>query len=197
MNIVLYGASGHGKVIWEILESNGITPVCVWDDADKEPLWNLMVTKPGKLNDEKLILSIGDNRIRKLIACRYGNDNFTSAIHRLATISIRSKIGVGTVVMANAVLNADSIIGVHCILNTASVVEHDCSLGDFVHLSPHATLCGNVTVGEGTHIGAGAVVIPSISIGKWCTIGAGTVIIRDVPDGAIVVGSPGRISGYK
>lgn len=30
-------------------------------------------------------------------------------------------------------------------------------------------------------------------IGEWCTIGAGAVIIHDVPDGATVVGNPGRI----
>jgi acetyltransferase EpsM len=48
-------------------------------------------------------------------------------------------------------------------------------------------------VGEGTQIGAGAVVIPNVTIGSWCMIGAGTVIIKDIPNGATVVGNPGRI----
>ena len=30
-------------------------------------------------------------------------------------------------------------------------------------------------------------------IGEWCTIGAGAVIIKDIPDGATVVGNPGKI----
>jgi acetyltransferase EpsM len=57
----------------------------------------------------------------------------------------------------------------------------------------YAALAGNVYVGEGTHIGLRASVIQGIRIGKWCTIGAGAVIINDIPDGATVVGNPGRI----
>jgi acetyltransferase EpsM len=41
--------------------------------------------------------------------------------------------------------------------------------------------------------GIGVYAIQGIKIGKWCAIGAGIVIIRDVPDGATVVGNPGRI----
>lgn len=58
-------------------------------------------------------------------------------------------------------------------------------------------LAGNVIVGEGTHLGIGACVIQGIRIGKWCTIGAGTVIIKDIPDGATVVGNPGKIIKIK
>jgi acetyltransferase EpsM len=36
-------------------------------------------------------------------------------------------------------------------------------------------------------------VLPEINIGKWTTIGAGAVVIKDVPDGAVIVGNPGRI----
>jgi len=52
-------------------------------------------------------------------------------------------------------------------------------------------------MGNGSHIGIGASVIQGITIGKWCTIGAGAVIIKDIPDGATVVGNPGRIIKQK
>lgn len=61
------------------------------------------------------------------------------------------------------------------------------------NISPNAALAGNVTIGEGTHVGMGASIIQGIKIGKWCTIGAGAVIIQDIPDGATVVGNPGKI----
>lgn len=67
----------------------------------------------------------------------------------------------------------------------------------YVHISPNAALAGNVEVGEGTHIGIGTAIIQGIKIGKWCTIGAGAVIIKDVPDGAKVVGNPGKIIKIK
>ena len=58
-------------------------------------------------------------------------------------------------------------------------------------------MAGHVEVGEGSHIGIGVSIIQGIKIGKWCTIGAGTVIIKDVPDGATVVGNPGKIIKIK
>ena len=43
--------------------------------------------------------------------------------------------------------------------------------------------------------GAGAIILPSVKIGAHCMIGAGSVITKDVPDGKIVMGVPGRIIG--
>jgi acetyltransferase EpsM len=54
-------------------------------------------------------------------------------------------------------------------------------------------LLGNVFVGEGTQVCAGVVILPGVKVGKWCVIGAGSIILKDVPDGSIVVGNPGRI----
>ncbi len=194
---ILYGASGHGKVIFEILEANGMTPDAVWDDAPKPDFWNFPVGKPQFFHTKeeyKTIISIGNNAIRKKIAERIKDQSlFISAVHPSAILSARSIIGIGTAVMAGVVVNADCKMGAHGILNTNCTVEHDCVLGDYVHISPDATLCGNVTVGDLTHIGAGVTVIPGITIGKNCIIGAGAVVIRDVPDNSMVVGNPGKI----
>lgn len=194
--MILFGASGHGKVILDILQLNKINVSTVWDDNPSDadlmgvPIWQSSESMP--LNCEAII-SIGNNQIRKDIANKYSDWKFRIAVHPSAIVSENSEIGNGTVIMANAVINPSVVTGKHCIINTASVIEHDCVLADFVHISPNAALAGNVEVGEGTHIGIGATVIQGIKIGKWCTIGAGAVIIRDVPDGCTVVGNPGRI----
>ena len=98
--------------------------------------------------------------------------------------------------MIYAIVNADATIGNHVIINTAALIEHDCTIDDFAHISPKVTLSGNVKIGTGTHVGSGAIVIPGIKIGKWCTIGAGAVFINDIPDGATVIGNPGKIIKY-
>jgi len=191
----LYGASGHAKVIIEILELKGIEIKGLFDD---NPAINKLLDYPcyGPLTNDyvidELIVSIGDNLMRKNISNRL-NCQFGKAIHPSAKISSRSTIRTGTVVMANAVINSGTIVGKHVIINTTASVDHDCIIGDYVHISPNATLCGGVSVGEGTHIGAAAVIIPNITIGKWSVIGAGSVVIRDIPDYAVVVGNPGRI----
>lgn len=195
--MIVYGASGHGKVIIDILESLGQSDITVWDDEDKLPVWGYPVRRPLptlEVND-KIIISMGSNATRKKVVERLGSAvSFGKAIHVAAYVSGRILvIGEGTVIMAGVIVNPDVSIGRHCIINTGASVDHDCVIGDYVHISPNAALCGDVHVGEGTQVGAGASVIPGIKIGKWCTIGAGAVVINNIPDYATAVGNPARI----
>jgi sugar O-acyltransferase (sialic acid O-acetyltransferase NeuD family) len=193
VKMYIFGASGHGKVIAEIAENNGI----VLDGfIDNDPAKVELLGYPVLNNLEKLtdiIIAIGNNKVRKNIVVNNPNFNYIKLAHNRANISQRTTIGIGTVVMAGVTVNVDVSIGLHCIINTNTSVDHDCVIADFVHLSPNVALAGNVTIGEGTHIGIGASVIQGIKIGSWCTIGAGAVIIKDIPDGCTVVGNPGKI----
>jgi sugar O-acyltransferase (sialic acid O-acetyltransferase NeuD family) len=194
--MILYGASGHGKVIADILQECKHAPVEFWDDVPSAD-FNFKVSKTpadfSAVHDE-VVVSIGINATRKRIVEKLdGNVRYGTAIHPKSVLSNTVTIAEGTVVMAGAVINIDTVVGRHCIINTNASVDHDCVIGDYVHISPNVALCGNVTIGEGTHMGAGSVAIPGIKIGKWASIGAGTVVIRDVPDYATVVGNPGKV----
>lgn len=192
----LYGASGHAKVIIEILEKSGIVIKGLFDDNKNIiQLFNYKCIdyNPNEHYNELLIVSIGDNFTRKIIVDRISHINYGKAIDKTSSVSKRSIISVGTVVMPGAIVNSDTHIGKHCIINTNASVDHDCFLEDYVHISPGSSLSGGVIVGEGTHIGTGSSVIPNIRIGKWCIIGSGCVVIRDIPDYSVVVGNPGKI----
>ncbi len=199
--LYIFGASGHGKVVAELVASTHCKIESMIDDAPQStalgfiPIINSLSIIPSKL-DVAMIIAIGNNLIRKKISLRYSDCNFFSCIHPKAFVSPSASVGLGTVVMVHAVVNSEAKIGKHVIINTASIIEHDCIIADFVHISPKVILSGNVSVGLGTHIGSGVIVIPGIKIGKWCTIGAGAVIINDIPDGATVIGNPGRIIKY-
>ncbi len=194
--IYVFGASGHGLVIHDILECNNIQLDAYVDDHPQEAtqhgIWVMhsrdFDPKPG----DQMIIGIGVNKNRKRVSAAWVVDYLT-ATHPQSVVSKKAHLGPGTVVMPGAVVNIGSIAGQHVIVNTGACVDHECHLGDFVHVAPNATLCGNVTVGEGAYIGAGAVVIQGITLGKWCTVGAGAVVIEDVPDGAVVVGNPARV----
>ncbi|WP_343672651.1 acetyltransferase [Chitinophaga sp.] len=193
--IYLYGASGHAKVILEILEQQGNKVAGLFDDNQAlHSLWEYEVNRYAPEWNSKItgmLIALGNNRARRQIAEQL-NVPFIKGIHPAATVSGRAVLGNGTVVMAGVTINADAVIGRHCIINTNASVDHDCILEDYVDISPNVALCGGITIGEGTHIGAGAVVKPGIMIGRWATIGAGTVVIRDVPDSAVIVGNPGK-----
>src|SRR5436190_20510347 len=120
--MIVYGASGHGKVIIEILEDIHEPHIEIWDDADCPPVWEYPVKRPfsaGMQVDDKVIISIGFNATRKKVAERLGKTMiFGKAVHSTAHISKRAVVGEGTVIMANATVNADTTIGRDCIINT-------------------------------------------------------------------------------
>tara|TARA_R110002072_G_scaffold258339_1_gene416999 strand:- start:274 stop:876 length:603 start_codon:yes stop_codon:yes gene_type:complete len=194
--LYIYGASGHGKVVIEIIEALGKEVVTVFDDDENiTQLLDYPVLPKDNVNPDKkipVLFAIGNNETRKKLAESNGFLVTEPLIHPSAIVSPRATLKNGTVVMPGAIINSQAEVGQHCIINSGAVVEHDCVLDNYVHISPNAALAGDVKVGEGTQIGIGAQVIQGITIGNWCTIGAGAVIIKDVPDGATVVGNPGR-----
>lgn len=188
----LYGASGHAKVIIDILTASGIVVEGMFDD-DKtiDQLMSIPVSHDWK-GESPIVVSIGNNQTRKQIVqklkCEFG-----TVIHPSSVVSPNATIGEGSVVMQGTIVQSGATVGKHCILNTGASIDHECTIEDYVHISPQAALCGNVHIGEGAWIGAAAVVIPGVKIGKWAVIGAGSVVVNDIPDGVVAYGNPCRI----
>lgn len=188
----LYGASGHAKVIIDILEASGVhIDGLVDDNPEVEWLKGYPVYHEHK-GLSPFIVSIGSNIIRRRVVEKLESE-FGKAIHPSAILSPSAQIGEGSVVMQGAIIQADVTVGKHCIINTGASIDHECVIGDYVHISPHSTLCGNVQIGEGTWIGAGTTIIPGVKIGRWCVVGAGSVVTKDIPDGMLAVGNRCKI----
>jgi len=197
--VVVLGAGGHAKVIMRVLELLDYHILGVYDDdPGKHGQLILGYAVRGSLDDalkadsKNAVLAIGDNVTRWRVAERFPDMQWITAIHPNAWFDPSVSIGMGTVIFAGAVIQADTVIGKHAIINTCASVDHDCVLGDFTHIAPGAHLAGQVTVGAGGFVGIGAVAIPGRRIGDWAVIGAGGVVVRDVPDHVIAVGAPAR-----
>lgn len=193
----LFGASGHGKVIKEIVEACGGSVTAFVDDNTQV---NSCAGLPVLHDVEGLspmIISIGVCRIRKMIVERLNTSatpvSFGTAIHPSAVVSPSAQIGEGTVVMAGAIINADAKIGNHCIVNTGATVDHDCVIEDYCHIAPGAHISGGTHIGEGTWIGVGSSVIQCLNIGTNCMIGAGSVVVKDIPNSVKAYGNPCRV----
>ncbi len=194
--INLFGASGHAKVIVDLLLKNDIVVGYVFDDNPniKSFLGRDVISNysTNLLNSYPLIVSIGDNQIRKKIVEKLEVKHVPPLIHPSAIVSPNAKIGKGTVIMPNAVINSGSDIGKNCIINSGAIVEHDCIIKDYVHVSPNVSLAGNVVIGKGAHIGIGSTVIQGLSIGKWSVVGAGAVVTKSIPPNCTAVGIPAK-----
>lgn len=200
-NILLYGASGHSKVILDILKLQKKNVLGIFDNNPvSKKLNSVTIFHSDEFNTirnpkDKVIIAIGDNGLRKKKVEEL-KEQYEVAIHPTAIISSNTIIEEGTVIMASAVINTGAKIGKHVIINSGALIEHDCIIEDFAHVSPKAVLAGNVRVGEGAQVGINSSVRQGIKIGKWAIVGAGAVIVKDVPDYAVVVGNPGKIIKY-
>ena len=54
-----------------------------------------------------------------------------------------------------------------------------------------------VKICEGAFIGVNATILPGVTIGKHAVVGSNSVVTKDVPDYAIVAGTPARLIGSK
>ena len=55
-------------------------------------------------------------------------------------------------------------------------------------------LCKPVHIKKGAWIGAGATILPGVTVGEYAIVGAASVVTHDVPDYAVVVGNPAKVS---
>jgi sugar O-acyltransferase (sialic acid O-acetyltransferase NeuD family) len=205
-DLVLWGAGGHGKVVFDVARAMGVfKTISFIDDACEEQAREfcacqvLAASRYLQLSSGKggaqYLVSIGKNKMRAACFQQALDNGLAPAtlVHPSAVISESARLGDGTVVMPRVVINAGAQIGRDCIVNTAAVVEHDCRIGDHVHLSPGVLLGGGVTVHSLAHVGIGAIALPGTEIGEGAVVGAGAVVLHSVPAGVTVAGVPARV----
>tara|TARA_R110002074_G_scaffold170006_2_gene332261 strand:+ start:44152 stop:44931 length:780 start_codon:yes stop_codon:yes gene_type:complete len=85
--------------------------------------------------------------------------------------------------------------GMGVVIGETAVIGDDCTLYHGVTLGGTSWQKGkrHPTLGDGVVVGAGAKVLGPIEIGDDARIGSNAVVIRTVPEGATVIGIPGRI----
>lgn len=118
-----------------------------------------------------------------------------------ATLVGKVKLEAGASVWFNAVLRGDNElihIGENSNVQDGTVMHTDMgfplTLGKGVTIGHNVMLHG-CTVGDYSLIGINAVVLNGARIGKNCIIGANALIPegKDIPDGSLVMGSPGKV----
>lgn len=144
--VIIIGAGGHGKVIADAIIKLGKYELKGFVDA-QEPIGNIIFNGYKVIENQqnieslinettKFVIGIGNNEVRKNLKDQLSEKiEWATIIHPTAVIAQDVEIGVGSVVLANTIINAGSTIGEFTIIDSGTIVDHDCEIGDFNHLT--------------------------------------------------------------
>ena len=122
-----------------------------------------------------------------------------------AIIREKVEIGEGAVIMMGAVINIGAVVGKGTMIDMGAVLGGRATVGVRCHIGAGTVLAGVVEPASATPViiednvlvGANAVVIEGVHVGRNAVVAAGAVVIEDVPENAVVAGSPARVIKMK
>ncbi len=196
-NVVILGSSGHASVIVDIFEHLGLDEILVMDQTQEGFVLNVDLTihERDRYKESHLFfVAIGNNQERKRWIHQLLNEGFqlASAIHPFSVVAKSATIGVGSCVMAGAVVNPYVTLNEGVIINTKASVDHHTHIGAFSHVAPGVTIAGSCDIKEEVFLGAGSTVINNLTITDDTIIGAGAVVVKSIEEAGTYVGVPAR-----
>jgi len=203
--LILVGGGGHCKSVIDVAESAGFQIQGILDVPEnvgnKVLDYSIIGTDdqiPDFVNDALFIVTVGhikDAALRIKLHKKIVDAGGTLAtiVASTAHVSKYAQIGEGSVIMHQAVVNADVIIGRGCIINIFANIEHDARIGDYCHISTGAMVNGNCKVGNETFFGSQSVMVNGIEITAGCVIGAGSLVRKNATQKGIYSGNPATL----
>ena len=122
-----------------------------------------------------------------------------------AVIGNNCSLGQNVLVADNAWLGNNAKVQNNVAIYGGITVEDDVFLGPSCVLTnvtnprsqvSRKSLYEKTLIKRGSTIGANATLVCGITLGRYCFIGAGAVVTKDIPDYGLVLGNPGKLSGY-
>lgn len=114
-------------------------------------------------------------------------------------------VGDNAVVMMGAILNIGAVVGEGSMIDMGAVLGGRATVGKRCHIAAGAVLAGvieppsaqPVVIGDDVVVGANAVVLEGVHVGNGAVVAAGAVVTQDVPENAVVAGTPARVVKIK
>lgn len=213
VQIVIYGAGGHGReVAWLVEECNMGTELryeiaCFADDdtgnqgkfVNGVPVFSLAAAYE-RYPSACVVGGVGHPQTRERLMSKAQDIGFgfTTIIHPRVERSRWITFGQGVMICAGTIMTTNIVLGSHVQINRSCNVGHDVVMDDYATLAPGANISGTVHIGKRAYIGAGAVIINGrpdapITVGDDAVVGAGACVTKSVGARTTVAGVPARL----
>jgi sugar O-acyltransferase (sialic acid O-acetyltransferase NeuD family) len=184
--ILLIGGGGHCKSVIDVIEQeNRYLIAGIIDKKEligQEILGYKVIGSDDDLHNlykeyKYAIVTVGHIktntlRVKLFTILKEIGYNLPAIISPLAYVSKYSFIDEGTVVMHQALINANAKVGKNCIINTKALIEHDSIIEDNCHISTASVINGGVIIKENTFFGSNATSKQSIEIDGFIKAGS-------------------------
>lgn len=137
-------------------------------------------------------------------------------------IGTDTKVWQFSVILENAIIGNNCNINCHVFIENDVVIGNNVTvksgvqiwdgitIEDYVFVGPNVTFTNDkqprsksypnsfqqTRIQEYASLGAGSIILGGINIGRYALVGAGALVTKNVPDRALVVGSPAKIVGW-
>ena len=140
------------------------------------------------------------------------------AIWQFAHIRENAKIGENSIIGRGVYVGPDVQIGKNCKIQNYALIYEPANLEDGVFIGPSVVLTNDeyprainpdgslkagsdwipvgVTIKKGASVGAGSICVAPVVIGEWALVAAGSTVTKDVPEFAMVAGTPAKRIGW-
>lgn len=146
-------------------------------------------------------------------SAQVSSENFFESIVIWQNVVIQSGVQIGNdcKIGANSFIEKGVSIGSHVTIKNNVAIYTGVTIEDDVFLGPSCVFTNVINprsfisrkdkfkstlVKKGATIGANATILCGVTIGRYAMVGAGSVVTRDIPDHALVIGNPAKMSGH-
>jgi sugar O-acyltransferase (sialic acid O-acetyltransferase NeuD family) len=202
--LVAIGANGLAKQVYPHLEGSGFD-IFFLDDTPNasENLYEYRVIHDFEFLNKQIengvdlffTICIGNPKWRKHFFEKLINMNATpvSIISPSASISEKTKIGDGNLILNFSLIETDAVIGNGNLINCYAGIFHDVVIGDYNEIMPGSKILGSAKIGNECRIGSNSCILPGVTVCDGVTIGAGAVVNKNITQPGTYVGVPAKL----
>lgn len=180
--ILVYGSREFGQVVRDLAGQCGYRFAGFVDDIDRGPdilgPWQ-EVARGHDPARHSVAMAIGYDHLRERRALcervRAQGYETPALIHPRAYVRDAAAVGVGTFIMAGAVVDFAARVGPFAVVWPGATINHHAEVGANTFISPNAAICGYSVVGEDCFIGAGATIVDHRTVPSGSFVKAGSV----------------------